>query len=279
MATNPNQRNEKNMSITKTPIIENVDELLAAAANKTEGLHTELLSAYDRNLIWAHWVTWLKDENGNETKVLASIVDELTDWLAGRRTPVCPNCGSSKILELRDATAYLKLRAITVISSATITEEADEQSVSIFETAEMWRCEDCDFETEDQDVIVEAAKAGPAKFGIRVIVPRVRVTREIVNGIQLAASVTVFDEIRETWHQLAGPDGSLIPLPVAFDVPPQEIETALQIVAGVITDNLSAITGPDGQVKLDENGCFQMGDLFETIGWAVTAEHAKQQIR
>lgn len=265
------------MTLTEPRTIENTDQLLELVATKNTNLNLDLLTSYDHDRLWTIWTGWTDTENISQDNALADVIAELEDWLAGRWSPVCPHCGSTSIIELRDAVVYLKVKSVSATTGGTHCGEPDDHAVSVFESADVWRCDDCDYETEDMTPIRETAKLGSAEQGVRVIAPRIHVTATINETGDHAARVMVFDSSVDEWGPLTGPDTNLFPLPISDRADIDQIDEVLQLLAGEITDCLDTIENAKEPVERHEEGYgYQLNDLFETIGFALTAAVARR---
>ena len=253
------------------------DQMLQAAAATRNNLNLRLLTRSDRERAWAIWETEIA-KGENPTEALDTVTSEIEDWLECRRTPACPCCGSRNLIELRDAVAYMKVRSVRVLGSHPIlTEPEPTGDVSIFDSADLWRCENCEFETEDENVIVETARLGAPEHGVRVIGENVHVAVVDDNNGERSARVHVFDPVSETWTRVIGPGNDTFPLPIPAGSPDELVTEALEVLAGKIGELHEQITGCQDPVESEEES-FQLNDLFETTCWAVAAEYAKQHL-
>ena len=252
-------------------------QLIQAAAATRNNLNLRLLTKNDRERAWAIWEVEIA-KGGNPTETLETVTSEIDDWLECRRTPTCPSCGSRNLIELRDAVAYLKVRSVRVLGSYPIqTEPEPSGDVSVFDSADIWRCENCEFETEDENVIVETARLGAPQHGVRFLNGNVHVAVVDDHNGERSARVHVFDPVSETWTRVIGPGNDTFPLPIPAGSPDELVTEALEVLAGKIGELHEQITGCHDPVESEEES-FQLNDLFETTCWAVAAEYAKQHL-
>lgn len=265
------------MSTTQTIEItfENEDDLLRSLHERTQ-LDTTLLTSYDRHRIWASWQKEIQGKPHEEAIVEVSLL--VHEILESRFRPFCPTCGSTELTEVREATAYMKIRGADLGPVPRLVAEEDtDRPPSIFEDTETIRCDECDFETEDPDTIYSTAGLGAPEKAVNVIRPSVHASVCQLNGTELAALVHVYDADWETWGRVAGPDRDTIPLTVTADSDPDRIDRQLQIVADKVYESRTEVLESGERIKRDGD-LIRLGDLFESLCWSVTAALAKLEI-
>lgn len=131
---------------------------------------------------------WLGDRDRFEVRDTAEPVDDSEalrrlvshfSKIHSRDVPVfCPWCGSKDLVEVCSATTYHTLRGVRLgyRGGRTIADRAQCDNPSIGE-AEVWRCQECDFETESDEELLTAALIGGEIQGKVTIDRGVRVER------------------------------------------------------------------------------------------------------
>lgn len=265
------------MSENETSQLEINNEADLWDALKEEDLDVSLLTDYYRSKLWSIWCQEHLVDEALPSEAILMVVDEAKAMLEGCRRPFCPECGSTNLLELRDATAYLKIKSVYLGGQTSLMSDQDpDESVSIMDSTDLVRCDDCSFESEYTDALIQSARLGAPEKGARVAVPFVHVTNCLTGDLTLGARVHVYDSDTEEWTKVIGPDRDTFPMPVSASASDDEIDQALQVVAGQVSEVRQTITGMEGPVESDGED-FQLGELFEAICWSITAEHAKQQ--
>lgn len=254
---------------------ETEDDLLRSLHECTQ-LDTTLLTSYDRHRIWVSWRKEIEDKKPEEAIIEVSLL--IHEILESRFRPFCPICGSTELTEVREATAYLRIRAADLGPVPQLVAEEDtDRPPSIFEDTETVRCDDCDFETENPDTIYSTAGLGAPKDGVNVIRPSVHVSVCLMEGIDLAALVHVFDADWEKWRRVAGSGRDTIPLTVTADSGTGETDRQLRVVAGKVHDSRREILKLGERVERDGDP-IEAGELFESLCSSVAAELATLEI-
>lgn len=265
------------MTATETVQItfESEDDLLRLLHERTQ-LDTTLLTSYDRHRIWTSWQKEADIKTPDEAIVeVALLLHELLD---SRFQPFCPACGSTKLTEVREATAYMKIRAADLSPvPQLVAEQNPDRPPAIFEDTETIRCDECDFETENPDTIYSTAGLGAPEKGVNVTRPAVHVSACRMTGNDLSALVHVYDADWEKWGRVAGSGRDTISLTVKADSDPGEIDRQLRVVADKVHDSRKEILKLGDRVERDGDP-IETGELFESLCWSVTAQLAKLEI-
>ncbi|MBN8868007.1 MAG: hypothetical protein J0H98_10680 [Solirubrobacterales bacterium] len=270
----PEMENEMTTTEMNEPTI--VDEADLWKELKSRDLDVDLLTDYYRHLLWILWCKEVAGDAVPVTEVIETIVSEAEAMLEGCRRAFCPECGSSNLVELRDATVYLKIRSVNFGGHTSLMSNQDPgDSLSIMDSTDLVRCSDCDFESESEEVLYDTARLGAAEHGSIAVLPFVHAASVLLPGPELGARVHVYDPIMETWSKLVSDTRDTLPMPVAADSSLDEVERALRVIAGQVADMLEAIVKTEGPVEKSDD-TYVLGELFDPICWSVTAEYAKQ---
>lgn len=246
------------------------DDLIRAIGERIK-LDVTLLTEFDRHRLWRAWRGQANDRPHEDLLVDVSLLAH--DILEGCHRPFCPVCGSNTLTELREATAYLSIRRVFLNENPCLTSEQDpERPPSVFESTDLIRCDDCDFETENPEVIYTTAGLGAPEKGVNVFRPSVHVTVCQMTG---AALVHVFDEVWERWGKVVGLGRDTIPLTVTANSDPEAIDKQLQVVADKISENREKIRALQKRVERDGEP-IKVGDLFFELCASVRSELDKE---
>jgi|GEM_PF-2860190 len=248
-------------------------DLIEAVGKRTE-LDMKLLTTYDRHRLWRAWRDQVDERPAED--LLTDVCLLAHDILDGCYRPFCPVCGSSDLTELREATAYLSIRSAFLNENPCLMSEQDpERPPSIFETTDLIRCENCDFEVENPQVIYATAGLGAPEKGVNVFRPRVHVAACQMSGRELAAQVHVYDEDWQRWGRVVGASRETIPLTVTVDSDLEAIDRQLVAVAEKVSANLEQIRGYTKLIERDGDP-IAVGSLFDELCASVSAELNKK---
>lgn len=247
-------------------------DLIEAVGKRTE-LDMKLLTKYDRHRLWRAWRDQADERPAED--LLTDVCLLAHDILDGCYRPFCPVCGSSDLTELREATAYLSIRRVFLNENPCLTSEQDpERPPAVFESTDLIRCDECDFETENPEVIYTTAGLGAPKTGVNVFRPSVHVSA-CQTGDALAAQVHIFDEVWEKWGRVVGIGRDSIRLTVTATSDLEEIDSQLQVVADKIMESREKIRALQKRVERDGDP-IKVGDLFFELCASVRSELDKE---
>ncbi len=213
---------------------------------------------------------------GDTDHALDVATKEIERVIAARQRPFCPECGSHDLIELRDATAYMKVVAVTKKTHEVVCEPDHAIPPSIFETAELWRCEICDFETDNQMSLVATSQMPAPNRGRCEVSGGIHAEATLLDDLSIAAKVQLFHSVRMEWRAVVGPNRDTFPLPVPTLADRQLIDDALQLLVERLTRSRDEIERTESTLEAADP--YQLGDLFDAVNSDVAAEIAPSQL-